>query len=110
MEHILIIKFLKGVKKVIGRVTEPPQIPRSQSLKRSQDLQLKVVTTVKPQLDLFFSFFLFLGLHLWQMEVPRLGIESELQLPTYTTATARPDPSHIWDLYQILNPLSEARD
>ena len=31
---------------------------------------------------LFFS----LGLHLQRMEVPRLGAESELQLPAYTTA------------------------
>ena len=35
----------------------------------------------------FFSFFLF-GLHPWHMEVPRLGVESELQLP----ASAMPDP------------------
>ena len=40
-----------------------------------------------------FFFFFFLGLHLWHMEVPRLGVESELQLPTYTTATAMQDPS-----------------
>ena len=33
-------------------------------------------------------FFPFLGPLLWHMEVPRLGIESELQLPAYTTATA----------------------
>ena len=26
------------------------------------------------------------------MEVPRLGVESELQLPAYTTAAATPDP------------------
>ena len=49
-------------------------------------------------------------------EVPRLGVESELQLPVYTTATATRDPSCICSLYhssqqhQILNPLSEARD
>ena len=48
------------------------------------------------------------------MEVPRLGVESELQLPAYATAT--PDLSHVCDLHysswqrQILNPLSEARD
>ena len=29
------------------------------------------------------------------MEVPRLGVESELQLPVYTTATATKDPSRI---------------
>ena len=38
-----------------------------------------------------FSFYLFIGPHLWHMEVPRLGIESELQLPAYATATATPN-------------------
>ena len=37
-------------------------------------------------------FFLFLGLHLLHMEVPRLGVESELQMPAYTAATATTDP------------------
>ena len=50
------------------------------------------------------------------MEVPRLGVESELHLLAYTTATATPDLSHICNLHhssqqhRILNPLSEARD
>ena len=50
------------------------------------------------------------------MEVPRLGVESELQLLTYATARAIPDPSCNCDLRhslqqcQILNPLSEAKD
>ena len=50
------------------------------------------------------------------MEVPRLGVLSEVQLPSYSTATAMPDLSHICNLHhssrqhQILNPLSEARD
>ena len=45
-----------------------------------------------------------------------LGVESELQLPAYTTATAMQDPSRVCDLHhssqqrQILNPLGEARD
>ena len=48
------------------------------------------------------------------MEVPRLGVDLELQLPACTTAT--PDPSCICNLPRslqqrgILNPLSEARD
>ena len=37
-------------------------------------------------------FFCFLGLHLQHMEVPRLGVKLELQLPAYTTATAMQDP------------------
>jgi len=50
------------------------------------------------------------------MEVPRLGVESELQLPAYTTVTGTRDPSHVRNLHHssrqwwILNPLSEARD
>ena len=50
------------------------------------------------------------------MKVPRLGVESELQLPAYTTATATPDLSCVLDYTTdqlqcwILNPLSEARD
>ena len=32
------------------------------------------------------------------MEVPRLGVELELQLAAYTIATATPDPSLIYDL------------
>ena len=40
-----------------------------------------------------FFFFFFLGPHLWHMEVPRLGVKLELQLPAYTTATASWDPS-----------------
>ena len=56
----------------------------------------------------------FWGLNSWHMEVPRLGVESELELPAYATATQ--DPSRVFDLQhsswqcQILNPLSEARD
>ena len=50
------------------------------------------------------------------MEVPRLGVELELQLLAYTTATATLDPSHVCDLHHslqqcwILNSLSGARD
>ena len=50
------------------------------------------------------------------MEVPRLVVELELQLPAYTIATATRDPSWICDPHQssqqhwIFNPLSEATD
>ena len=50
------------------------------------------------------------------MEVPRLGVKLEPQLPAYSTATATQYPSRVFDLHhssrqhQILNPLSEARD
>ena len=50
------------------------------------------------------------------MELPRLGVESALYLPTYTTATAMQDLSCVCDLHhsswprQILKALSWARD
>ena len=46
------------------------------------------------------------------MEVPRLGVELELQLLVYTTATAMQDPHRVCDLHhssqqrRIPNPLS----
>ena len=54
--------------------------------------------------------------HLRHMEFPGLGVNSELQLLAYTTATATSDPSCICDLHSslrqrgILNPLNKARD
>ena len=64
----------------------------------------------------YFVLFCFLGPHPWHMEVPRLGVQLELQLPAYTPITATQDVSHIFDLHHssrqhwILNPLSKARD
>ena len=43
---------------------------------------------VKQNLGGFFPFFFFLRPHPWHMEVPRLGIKSEMQLLAYTIATA----------------------
>ena len=65
---------------------------------------------------IYFFLFFFLGLHLLHTEVPKLGVESVLQLPAYVTPTATPDPSptceygcSLWP-DQILNPVSKARD
>lgn len=44
------------------------------------------------------DFFLFLRLHPWHMKVPGLGVESEVQLQAYTTATAMLDLSCLFDL------------
>ena len=63
-----------------------------------------------------FCFVFFLRLHLRHMEVTGLGVESELQLPAYTTVIATWDPSYIFTLchsswqHWILNPLSKARE
>ena len=67
-----------------------------------------------PSLLLFSLFFCFLGLHLRHMEVPRLGVKSELQL--LATATETGDPSHVFELHHglrqcwIADALSKARD
>ena len=61
-------------------------------------------------------FFVFLGPLPKHMEVPRLGVKSELQLPAYTTAIETWDLSCVCRLQhsswqrQTLNPLSKARD
>ena len=79
----------------------------------------KPLLTVGSHMSVFKIHFprtLFLGPHPWHMEVPRLGVELELLLPAYTTATAMPNLSHICELHhssrqwQILNPLSKARN
>ena len=94
-------------------------------IKPASSLILVGFVSTAPQWELFFfffnlknvfKFFCFLGPHPQHMEVPRLGVESELQLLAYTMATAMPDPSHICDLHhsswqrQVLNPLIEAKD
>ena len=69
-----------------------------------------------PNFIFYLFIYLFFGPHLQYMEVPRLGVELELLLLAYTTATATPDPSRVCNLHHrswqhwILNPLSEARD
>ena len=61
-------------------------------------------------------FFFFLGPHSRHMEVPRLGVQMELQLLAYTTATATQNLSCVCDLHHssqqcwILNHLGKARD
>ena len=61
-------------------------------------------------------FYLFIFFHLRHLEVARLGVESEAQLPVYVTATAMPRIRaasviyHSWLQVQILNPLSKASD
>ena len=60
--------------------------------------------------------FCFFELYPWRVEVPRLGVESELHLPAYPTATAMPDLSRVCNLLhssqqcRVSDPLSEARD
>uniref|UniRef100_A0A8D0NTF1 Uroplakin 1A n=1 Tax=Sus scrofa TaxID=9823 RepID=A0A8D0NTF1_PIG len=59
-----------------------------------------------PSGSFFFVCFspVFLGPHPWHKEVPRLGVELELQPPACTTAAATPDPSPICDLTAMPGP------
>ena len=67
-----------------------------------------------------FGFFFFVVFFLWlqlrHMEVPRVGVEFQLQLQAYTTGTSTPDLSGVCNLHcsswqcWILSPLSKARD
>ena len=58
-------------------------------------------------------FFVFLGLHPQHMEIPGLGVESELYPLAYTAATATSELNLVCHLHnssqkcRILNPLSE---
>ena len=77
--------------------------------------QVRCYAVLSSSLSMTIIFF-FLGPHLRHMEVPRLGIESEVQLPAFTAATAMPDPSRLCQLHHsprqhgIPNPQSKARD
>ena len=46
-----------------------------------------------------YLFLVFLGQHPQHMEVPRLGVRSELQLLAYATATATWGLSSVFDLH-----------
>ena len=67
---------------------------------------------------MYIYIFVFLGPHMQHMEVPRLGVQLELQPLVYATATATPDLSRVCDLHHSSwqpwifnpNPLSETRD
>ena len=96
-----------------------PVLPPSQVTVRLTSSLVSVESTAfsvwSPSV-LFSLFFVFLGPHLRYMEVPSLGVELELQLPAYTTATAARDLNRVFNLHhssrqrRILNALSKARD
>ena len=100
-------------------------ILRSQSKESSHSQSYMAVKTLASELltasttrvpPTLFFFFWFLAPHPQYMEVPRPGVELELQLSAFTTSRARLDPSHVCDLHhvswqhRIPDPLSEARD
>ena len=69
--------------------------------KNPDDVRQELLSDCLPPLFcLYYFFFLFrhMEVHLQHMEVPRLGLELELQLLAYTTTKAAPDPSCIHNL------------
>ena len=90
---------------------QPKRKKRKEKKKENISQTLVEVQSRMKLVPLFFFFFL--GLHPQHMEVPRLGVESELQLQAYSTATAILDQSCVCNLYHnswqcwILNRLSQ---
>ena len=101
---------MSGQTRVQGEATERRKWRRS----CHSSFQRKLLAGFEHQEMGLTLLLLFLGPHVQHMEVPMLGVKSELQLLAYSTATAMPDPSHVCNLHHsscwILNPLSEARD
>ena len=56
---------------------------------------------------LFVCFFLGGAAHPWHMEVPRLGVELDLQLPAYTTAIAMSHVRLVYDLHTQLTAMPD---
>ena len=84
----------------------------------SQHLSIPIFHVLSDHLhcNFFLSFFCFLGLHPQHTEVPRPGVELDLQLLAYAIATATWESRRVCDLdhssqqHWILNPLRKARD
>jgi len=79
IEWYMVVK-VKELDPYLSRLMDLKNIMWSEKEKWQKKIQDKL-----PFCVLFFFFF-FLGLNLQHTEVPRLGVQSELQLPAYTTA------------------------
>ena len=80
-----IFQFISSLSSCIYTIFNPYRYLNSMIIKLND-----YFSSFKSHWSLFLS--LFLRLHPWHMEVLRLGVKSELQLPAYTTATAMPGP------------------
>ena len=102
------IEYIKNQNYLIILLYTP--IPYTLSINKSHAFPFQL-----SPIYIFFLFF-FLGLHLQHMQVPPLGVDSELKLQTNATATVTPDPRYVCELHcssgqcQILHQLSKARD
>ena len=82
-----------GFMRMVGR-----ELHKSNLLKR-RDKGTKCEINLNYPNFFFFFFFCFFGLYPRHGEVPKLGVESELELPAYTTDIATKDPSHTYGLH-----------
>ena len=76
---------------------EPPELGFGEGLE--QGLKVKVMRLIHAG-EKYQILFVFLGPHLWHMDISRLGVESELQL------LARDGTLPLTDTCRVLNPLS----
>ena len=121
--HLLYIPYSSSTQNTGLQITDEVRglhlnviLPRGKSTmspSTAYSLRLFLIRSFFSSLSFFF-FFLFRVPPL-AYEVPRLGVESELQLLAYITAIATQDLSCVCDLHHswwqcwILNPLSEDR-
>ena len=84
-----------------GRVQSPKHTKEEKSmLETNHGGQKNTLQMFRDEIFIFFFFFFFgVWSHPRYIEVPRLGIESELKLLAYAIATAMPDLSHISNLH-----------
>ena len=94
----------------------PKKWQKNKKTKKKKEKRQRKIRGKKHAENFFFCLLAcFLGSQPWHMEVPRLGVKSELLLPAYTTATVTCDRSHVCNLHhsswqcQILNLLSKYR-
>ena len=111
--------FRKNKKSKLLDLPQPFLLPSPTRIQKGEDCRW-YPGNFKCFFDLFIGFvcllllLLFFRASLRHMEVSRLGVELELQLPACTTARAIRDPSHVCDLHHsswqcwTLNPRSEA--
>ena len=98
--------------KMMSNFHDEPKVEKNVHLVSKLSYRINITSSLK----IFFFIFVFLGPYLRHMEVSRLGVELELQLPAYTTDTAAPVLNSVCNLHHsswhcwILNTLSKARD
>ena len=91
--EVFLKELFHALQKTHGTI-KPVKLQKTKHTKNGLNQLSGLIMGVKIEISSFFFFFffflsfVFLGLHLQHMKVPRLGVKSKLQLPAYATATA----------------------